>query len=58
MHIISANRLRILVLVIVVLIFWQIFRNWPSENEYKVRKIDGGFRSKICNHFYFMNITL
>lgn len=34
MGILNAFRIRIIVLILVLFILWQIFRNWPSENEY------------------------
>lgn len=32
MHILVASRVRILILLAVVFILWQIFRNWPGEH--------------------------
>lgn len=34
MAFINAFRIRIVVFVLVILLLWQIFRNWPSDGEY------------------------
>lgn len=34
MHCLNAFRIRILIIILAIFIFWQIFRNWPGADDY------------------------
>lgn len=36
MHCLNAFRTRTIIIILVMFIFWQIFRNWPGEDDYSV----------------------
>lgn len=36
MHCLNAFRIRMLIVLMAMFIFWQIFRNWPGADDYAV----------------------
>lgn len=43
MYVFNAHRIRLILIVAVVILIWQIFRNWPSEDKQKWVKIAAEF---------------
>lgn len=37
MHCLNAFRIRLIIILLAMFIFWQIFRNWPGADDYSVR---------------------
>lgn len=46
MHCLNAFRIRMLIILLVMFIFWQIFRNWPGADDYAVSQ------NKIYSQFF------
>lgn len=63
MHCLNNFRVRILIVIIVCIILWQIFRNLPTENDFAVSvtvyTFDFGIElNEIINIFIFFEIII
>lgn len=58
MHCLNAFRIRIVIILLAIFIFWQLFRNWPSADDYSVRHLQ--FVCKTLRNltwFWLMDIS-